>query len=331
MQVVRRVGQTLVLFFIITAPLLYLYGVEKYAADTYGQSLARDQISDGRWLQQKAFALVDRLLADSDNQDAVIYSVVGSPWSINISGFNISDPLAALSISIAGRGFYWPILISIIPLALLTILLGRVFCGWLCPYHLIAEMNDKLRNLFVMLGLAPNNFQLGRGTKYTILAVLLALSLISGIPLFPHIYPPVVLSREMFGFMYYGTISFGSLFIMFLLLTELSLSRQWWCRYVCPGGAMYALLGSFRILRMTRSEEKCAPCGKCDEACPFGLLPMSDEIGMECDNCGLCKSVCPDDALSYKIIAPWANGENARARIKSSKSSATRMGASTNG
>lgn len=67
-----------------------------------------------------------------------------------------------------------------------------------------------------------------------------------------------------------------------------------------PGGALYSLLGRFRLLRIVRKPALCTDYLDCDAACPFGLYPMTDRMGMECDNCGLCRSVCPEKALVYK-------------------------------
>ncbi len=92
-----------------------------------------------------------------------------------------------------------------------------------------------------------------------------------------------------------------SLIIVGIALFEVAVSRRWWCRYVCPGGALYSLLGAARPIRVKLSESKCTSCGDCVVACPVGLNPMRDKMGIECDNCGVCISHCHDDALGYGL------------------------------
>ncbi len=302
MQYLRRTVQIAVLLLILFIPLLHLYGIERYARQNFSYSLAAKRITSTGLLQRKGLGLLEYTIGRLDDPDRLISSVSGSPWSFNILGYNISDPLSLISITISGRDFFWGFIPSILFLTILSLLLGRVFCGWLCPYHLIAEMNNRLRGLFSSLGLRPHNLVLRHRNKYIVLVILLILSFVVGMPLFTHIYPPIVVSREVFQYVFFGVAGFGTFFIIFLLLTELTLSERWWCRYLCPGGAVYSLLGYFRIVRMKRDEGLCTLCGECDKVCPFGLFPMSDRMGMECDNCGLCRSACPEDALSYSIM-----------------------------
>ncbi len=92
-----------------------------------------------------------------------------------------------------------------------------------------------------------------------------------------------------------------SLIVLGIVLLELTVSRRWWCRYVCPGGALYSLLGWARLVRVKRAASMCTDCGVCVVVCPMGLAPMQDVMGPECDSCGLCISNCGDDALDYTV------------------------------
>ena len=92
-----------------------------------------------------------------------------------------------------------------------------------------------------------------------------------------------------------------SLIILGIAIFEVTVSRRWWCRYVCPGGAIYSLLGWMRLVRVKRVANHCTQCGECVVACPMGLVPMQDLMGVECDNCGLCMSSCGDHALGYTL------------------------------
>ena len=68
-----------------------------------------------------------------------------------------------------------------------------------------------------------------------------------------------------------------------------------------PRGALYGLLGKKRVLRVHRNATACNRCAECVVACPIGLNPMQDKMGIECDNCLVCMTSCSKDALSLKI------------------------------
>ena len=78
-------------------------------------------------------------------------------------------------------------------------------------------------------------------------------------------------------------------------------SQRGFCRYVCPGGALYSLLGRYRVFRIKRKVDLCNDCEKCNVVCQFGLDPLQDDFGMECNNCAACIAVCPTEALSFTI------------------------------
>jgi len=78
-------------------------------------------------------------------------------------------------------------------------------------------------------------------------------------------------------------------------------ARRAFCRYLCPGGALYSLIGRFRILRIRRIAENCNNCAKCNVACEFGLDPLRDNFGQECNNCAACVAICPSDAMTFNL------------------------------
>ena len=182
---------------------------------------------------------------------------------------------------------------------LITIILGRIYCGWLCPMHLILEMNDKLRKLLLKIGYNSRNIEFNRKTKYFVLIIGLISAFFAGRPLLSLFYPPAVISRELFYKIYTGAWGNGLMIIGTIGFIELVLSRRWWCRYICPGGAIYSALSIFRRLRIKRNDLTCDLCGDCNPVCPYDLNPMNKELLSECDSCGLCVSVCKPGALKY--------------------------------
>ena len=98
-----------------------------------------------------------------------------------------------------------------------------------------------------------------------------------------------------------GGFGAGAVFFVATLLFDLLVARRGFCRYLCPGGALYSLLGRYRLVRIRRVVETCNDCAKCNAVCEFGLDPLRDGFGQECTNCAACIAVCPTDALTFTI------------------------------
>lgn len=298
LQLIRRTIQVSGVIFIIVVPILSLYGV---LASNF-----RLLMVEGRgW--QKVFDFIDNTLRRFGEDPAmVVRDIKGTLfWSLTIKDFNISDPLTFVGNLFGAKQFYLTLLLSILPIIIITALLGRVYCGWVCPMNLAFELNGKLRRLFYRLGLRPFNVEFNRLHKYNLLIVGAILSFILGVQVLSFLYPPILLNREVIHLIYFGSIGVGGVVLVMLLFLELSLSQRAWCRYFCPGGAMWSLLGARRVVRITLDEGLCDDCGECNLVCEFGLDPMRGRMGRECDNCGRCISKCKPGALKYSLIPPW--------------------------
>ncbi len=244
----------------------------------------------------------------------------GGAWSAEIGPVSLTDPLAAAESVAATKHFPRVLLVGLIVPLLATLLLGRVFCSWICPMGLLLEMTDKLRGLLRFLEAPPRNLRFARATKYALLAAGIILAAVVSMPVLGYVYPPALLSRELhdgvfaifdraeLGQPLRWTAGFSWMVIVLvgIALFEVALSRRWWCRYVCPGGGLYSLIGAARPLRVKLHQSSCTDCALCVAACPMGLNPMQGEMGLECDNCGVCIDACGDDALGYGLALPAA-------------------------
>lgn len=226
-----------------------------------------------------------------------------------------ADPLIFLLTSLASRSVYvFPYLA--LAVALLTVFFGRIFCGWICPLGTLNNMVGAFRKRSTK---SPryNLFWL----KYGLLIFLLIASVfslnLSGIfdPLSLMIrsfsvalYPAVVSTlRDLadFGefvipaqkaFFRQGLfIGFLFFFVLFLNLVE----RRFWCRYLCPLGALLGLLSRYSFLSRQISEG-CNACGRCEENCQGG------DGKAECLLCGDCDDVCSRGKVFFSL--GWAKG-----------------------
>lgn len=298
LQIIRRTIQLFVITVMVIVPIFGLYEVLL-------ESYKLDMVQGDIW--QKVFYKIDNTLRlFTSDPLSFVREIKGTLfWSITIFGYTITDPLAAIGITFGGGGFYLPIIKSALPLIVITLLLGRVYCGWICPADLLFEVTGKLRKVLNLLGLRPINIHFSRAHKYILILVGLIFTLLLGVQVYTFIYPPTLLYRDSIHLIYYGSAGVGIVFLTLIILFQISLSERAWCRYFCPGGALWSLLGAKRIVRINLNTSLCDLCGDCDRACEFGLSPMRNQMGMECNNCGECVSKCKPDALKYRLVLPW--------------------------
>jgi len=104
----------------------------------------------------------------------------------------------------------------------------------------------------------------------------------------------------------------GAPFMIHLCVGALSVvgilwARRFWCRYICPFGAIMGLTNRFSALRLLRDKEKCDPksCGAaCLKSCPMGVtgIPRLESIdATDCIRCGDCVDACPNGALRLRF------------------------------
>ncbi len=252
---------------------------------------------------------------ENQNISDTIAVASGDVWSARLFGIEWLDMLAWAELTVLSKSMVLPLLAGGLSVLLLTICCGRIFCSWICPAGLLFDLCDKIRVKIEASGRRLRDIKFKRWHKYVLLTVGLFIGLIVGLPLLGYFYPPALFLRELHAVVYafmdnateeawFGVtlaLSGVSLFLFALLMFETFVSKRFWCRYMCAGGALYSLFGRFRLFRIQRVKAQCTDCGDCNKACPMGLHPMTDALGIECDNCFACHSVCPEEALPIKI------------------------------
>jgi ferredoxin len=234
------------------------------------------------------------------------------------------------------------VLVSFIPAAIILIsgpFIGRVFCGYICPMGTTLDGTDVLFGfrdktyLFSKNQLKTKNLV---KIKYFILAFLLGsalfgvsyvffaspLSLITrfyGLIIFPVIS---FLSREVLdlvrplgdmlnssfiSFAQIRTIRFATQFfilVFFMIVFGMVIfSPRFWCRYLCPSGALLAFFSKAPMIRRQVSD-KCTLCGKCIKKCPMSAIEIENPdntFHSECIVCRTCEEICPENAVSFGL------------------------------
>jgi len=88
------------------------------------------------------------------------------------------------------------------------------------------------------------------------------------------------------------------------VMVSISLVDRFWCRYLCPIGAMYGPTNKFSVSDIEFKGGSCIHCQKCIGACPMGINPKEDKIDVECIRCGRCIDACPVKAQRAVAVNP---------------------------
>jgi len=312
--ILRRSVQVVSLGVLVLLPLMALYThfKESHAIHDLGENNLRNM----------AVRSIESMVDKNERRQQWVERTQGTIWSARLFGVSLSDPLAGAEAIVSSRSFYQPMLWSLLIPVAVTVLFGRVFCGWICPMNTLLEVVDKCRRLLRIAEIHDRDVRFSLKNKYLILAVVLGLVGLTSVPFVALFYPPAVMSREVHLFVFGSTVGVGAYIILAICAIELFVSKRWWCRYICPGGALYSLLGRFRLVRIVRNEMNCVQCGECVRVCQFDLRPMLVQFtGMECTNCGSCVRACNDDALKFRIVLPHEEFRQKEPRDSSSTAS----------
>ena len=213
-------------------------------------------------------------------------------------------PLGALQDSLAQSGRSAPSYILGI-LLMFGLLLGRTICGFLCPFGLIQELLYKIRTPT----LRKSRFtRVLSYFKYVLLVIVIAIPIIyAGIPSFcKYICPAGTFegalsllanpnNSDFFGMLGY---LFTWKFCVFVAVSVACVFiYRFFCRFICPLGAIYSLFNRFSLIGVKLDKNKCIDCGLCIQGCKMDIKHVGDH---ECINCGECISVCPVQAISWK-------------------------------
>lgn len=192
------------------------------------------------------------------------------------------------------------ILIAIIAVSLLF---GKSFCSWLCPIGYIAELAGEFGEKLLGRRIKPwawLDYPL-RSLKY-LLFFFFAYSIFSmtEMELKAFLDSPYNVIADIKMYEFFRNISLFSFIVITVLLLLSVVIRNFWCRYLCPYGALLGIISFFSPIKIKRDKLSCIDCGLCNKACPSSI--KVDKAGIilsdECTSCMNCIDVCPvKDAL----------------------------------
>jgi Na+-translocating ferredoxin:NAD+ oxidoreductase RnfG subunit len=170
-----------------------------------------------------------------------------------------------------------------------TMLWGRVYCGWICPFGAIQDILGKISPFNVRIKSKDENK--ARLIKYILFIVTVGAVFFTGNTGFTNYEPFNTIFRLK------GEILF-IIFLIFLLISSLFIFR-FWCRYLCGVGAFLSILSNISIFSL-KAKRECSLCKKCESKCPLEICVVNENVSIdkgECILCGLCREKCPEKVI----------------------------------
>jgi len=262
-----------------------------------------------------------------------------SPIAVDL--FLRLDPLVFLATWLCARSIIPDLMVAAL-LLVFTLILGRFFCAWLCPMGITIDVADRLigkkvnpekqfsralsnfKYLFLafILGAAAGGISLvflgsplSLITRFYGLLVFPVLSLLASLglnvtrPLAEAFDVPALAYAEIniprYALQWFTVLLFTAIFACAVL------SPRFWCRYLCPAGALFAVFSRRPFLRR-QVNRACTRCGACQPACPMGAIPENpfQTEHSECIVCQKCVHVCPAGAISFTFSSAGTVSES---------------------
>jgi len=198
----------------------------------------------------------------------------------------------------------------------MSFLLRKAFCSWLCPIGTLSEYLWRAgRRLF------GRNFRLLRwldiplrGLKYLLLGFFLwAVSSMSAAAIEAFMRSPYGIIADVKMLNFFRHIGETGLIVLGVLIVASVFVQNFWCRYLCPYGALLGLSSLLSPLRIRRNPEACIDCAKCAKACP-SALPVDQLVTIksaECTGCLECIAICPSQGALQMALPQTASTNTA--------------------
>ncbi len=265
----------------------------------------------------------------------------------HMAGGTYGVPLCSVgSLTRCLSGNWWGLFIPVAVLGVLMLIgliFGRAMCGWACPIGFIQDLITKIRT---RLHLSPKEMSQEKHErlttlKYAILFLFLLLALSIGVsslghheageiyksqfsdfplieagstpcetcpgPIIGNFMPDDVIAHGLEGTFVLTAEAVLRLSIFFVFVIGVMMMGRFYCKYLCPSGAMISFFNKGSLLSISKDQDKCTKCNLCVTVCPMRVKRLKDEDvdyeirDRECTFCLDCIDACPEKALSLKF------------------------------
>lgn len=205
------------------------------------------------------------------------------------------------SFELSAYGNQLLLLLAIFPI---TILFGRFFCGYLCSFGAFGDLLWAVSNRIMKkpVIVSARIDKILKYLKYVILLLIIIAVWTVALPV-DYTYNPWNIFGMYSSLKGWGTLtglfSVGGILLLLIMIGNFFVER-FFCRYICPLGAIFAILSYFRLYRIKKPGNKCGACQLCTRKCSMGipLKAMDVVYSGECIDCYRCVDVCPRDNVS---------------------------------
>lgn len=204
-------------------------------------------------------------------------------------------------------------LVIFVAILAISFVFGKSFCSWVCPIGFISEslgdFGEKIqKKLFKKRIKMPKflDYPL-RGLKYLLLGFFVNAIFLSmaAVALKYFLDSPYNIISDVKMYYFFANISQFSLIVIAVLMLLSVLFRNFWCRYLCPYGALLGIFSLLSPLKIKRNKESCIDCNLCAKACPsfIKVYKVTTVFSDECSTCMSCVDACPvEDTLDLKPV-----------------------------
>lgn len=217
-----------------------------------------------------------------------------------------------------------PSLIEFITIMLLTIVLGRWFCGWICAF---GAYNDLI--YFISKKIFKIKFRVDEKVdsilkyfKYLVLLFIIAISWTMGSSILESTSPWDVFGQITDVSTIFSNLLVGLIFLILITIGSAFIER-FFCRYLCPLGAIFSIISKIGIVKINKPKADCGKCRACTMNCSMGLplYKVNCVKGGDCINCLKCTEVCYRNNANVNVL-----GRDLDAKLTGSVAMATFLG-----
>ena len=288
-------------------------GLFEVLAAARGQVVLRPQEATPEVIQSVVLASGNWSVADRDpNAWPSHYADdLAQKEAVPADVFLVLDPLVSLSTAIASRQWVWS-LVCAIAILLICVIVPRGFCGYICPLGTLIDVFDwAISRRITRFRLATEGWWV-HVKYYLLLGCLLCAGFgvlttgyVAAIPVITRgllfVAEPIQ-SGILRGWHLVPALTSGAIISMAMFGAVLALGLlqpRFWCKYVCPSGAVFSVANLFRATER-KVESSCIHCNKCIEVCPFDAIkPDFTTRVTDCTQCQTCGGVCPTHAIKF--------------------------------